>query len=769
MVFPRGLLAAFFPFLFFLASPLFEQGAWASPFDLGPKRAFFRIDRIEVKGIKKVEKEAIIERLSVKKGQVLDNYKLRKDLQRIYGLKYFEWIEAHHIKRAKLNILQFRIKEKPIISSIIFKGNSKIDDDDLKSSMKSKDFTILDISTIKSDVSSILKEYEKKGFYLAKVSYQIEKAKGSNVNVIFKIKEFDKTRVKKIIFLGNKTFPDQDLKRIMEIREEGLFSFMTGSGNFKEFNFQTDVERIKYFYKTKGYLQVNIGLPEITISEDKKWVFITLRINEGPHFEVNEIYFNGEVLFSESELHEKIRLKTGSSYSEALLRQDIQMLTEMYQDKGFAFANVLRTLHVIPGENKVDVEFSFEKGKIAYFGKITVKGNTKTRDKVIRRELLIREGEKFSGSKLRRSKENVNRLGFFEPNSVIFNTISPKGEDSVLDVEIQLKERNTGQISLGSGYSTASGFFLNASISQNNFRGLGQNLSFSLTLSENTRNFNLGFTEPYLFDTKWTAGGDIFKTENSASDAFSYKKNGFDLRVGYPIYEYTRLYGTYKFEETKISAKTDLTVDEDLENGIASSVKLTLVQDRRNNKFEPSKGYFLSLGSEYAGLGFDKKWWKNELDLRFFRSLWRNLVLRTRLFGSKLEMINRQPIPRSERFALGGSRNLRGFKYEAIGPKEMIILDDGTEREFNTRGLFATFSTIELEHPLAREAGLKWVVFIDAGHAGDFSSFKWYKDYGFGFRWFSPIGVLRFEFGYPFGGQDQGEGSQFHFDIGQLF
>ena len=257
----------------------------------------------------------------------------------------------------------------------------------------------------------------------------------------------------------------------METQEDGLFSFMGSSGNFKELNFQTDVERIGYFYRAKGYLQANLGAPEITVSEDKKWVFITLKVNEGPQFNINNVTFQGEVLFSEEELRNKVKTKNDKVYSEEVLRGDIQLLTEMYQDKGYAFANVLRTLRIVPGENKVNVEFSFEKGKIAYFGKISVKGNTKTRDKVVRRELFIKEGTKFSGTDLRRSKENVNRLGFFEPGSVIFNTITNKERDDVLDVEIQVKERNTGQLSLGAGYSTATGEFLQASVSQNNFRG----------------------------------------------------------------------------------------------------------------------------------------------------------------------------------------------------------------------------------------------------------------------------------------------------------
>lgn len=746
----------------------FAGGLFAAE-EIGPVKSFFRIDEVKIEGLKKVEPEAVFEKLGAQAGMTLDNYLLKRDLEKIYALKYFEKVEAYQDVIKGKNVLIYRVVEKPIITKIIFEGNDELSEDDLKTGMKSKEFAILDVNTIKSDVATIQKAYEEKGFYLSSVSYELRKINAENVDVVFKIREFDKVRVKKVIFLGNKAFTDVELKEIMETREEGLFSFMSGSGNFKEFNFNTDIERLKYFYKTKGYLQVNVGTPQITVSEDKKWVFITIDVNEGPQFSVNDISFVGELLFPETELRDQIQLKTNDIYSEELLRQDIQLLTEKYQDEGYAFVNVLRTLQVVPGENKVDIEFSFEKGKIAYFGKISVKGNTKTRDKVVRRELRIREGERFTGSGLRISKENVNRLGFFEPGSVIFNTITPKGSDDVLDVEINVKERNTGQISLGAGYSTATGAFMQASIAQNNFRGLGQNLSFSLSLSDKSQTFNLGFTEPYLFDTKWTSGFDIFRTKNETSDSFSYKKEGFDVRVGYPIFDYTRLFLTYKLEDTTIEAVNDPTIDPEVENGLASSVKVTLLHDERDNRMEPTKGHYISLSTEYTGVGGDKKFLKNDADLRHYYRVWGDLILRSRLYAGKMEYVDHYPIPRSEKFTLGGARNLRGFDYEAVGPKRTVPDNDGIMRTFNEGALFAGFTQIELEHPLAREAGLKWVVFFDAGDAGKVDEFDAKMDYGFGFRWFSPIGILRFEFGYPLNPGPEDSGSQFHFDIGQLF
>ncbi len=759
----KGVLLPLLVLLTLFSSPLGAQE------DLGPSQNLFKVDGIIIQGIKKVEKEAILEKIRIKKGMVLDNYTLKRDLQRIYDLKYFETVEAHHkVVRGK-NVLIFKVKEKPIVTKIVYEGNDEIDDDDLTAQVKTKEFAILDVNTVKADVASIQKHYEEKGFFLASVDYELRKIKEENIELVFKIKEFDKVKVKKITFLGTQAFSDNELKGIMETREEGLFSFMSNSGNFKEINFDTDIERIKLFYKSKGYLQVNLGAPEITVSEDKKWVFITIKVTEGPQYTINDITFQGEVLFPETELKEKISLKAGNVYSELDFRNDVQLLTEMYQDKGYAFANVLRDLQLVPGENKVNVNFSFEKGKIAYFGKIVVKGNTKTRDKVVRRELKIIEGSKFSGTGLRQSKENVNRLGFFEPNSVIFNTVTRKDRDDVLDIEISVKERNTGQISLGAGYSTASKEFFQGSISQNNFLGLGQNLSFSVSHSRTSKTFNLSFTDPYFRDTKWIAGGDAFLTDNKQSTSLRYKKRGFDARIGYPIFEYTRLFLTYKLEDVKITNISDPTVDEATENGLASSVTTSISRDKRNNSFEPSKGYYLSFSTEYAGLGGDKKWFKNEFDGRFYHNVWGDLVLRTRLKLGKIESVDGKPIPRTEKFTLGGPKNLRGYNYEAIGPEETVTDVNGIVRTFNKGGTFEGFTTIELEHPLAREAGLKWVLFFDAGDAGKYDNFKLNMDYGFGFRWFSPIGVLRFEFGYPINPEPRDEGSKFHFDIGQLF
>ena len=272
----------------------------------------------------------------------------------------------------------FKVVERPFVSSISFEGNDEIDDDDLKEVIKTKEFTILDRTKIQNDQRLLQKHYEEKGYYLAKVESEQRLRDGKKLELVFKISEFEKVKIKKIIFWEIKEeFNDYQLKDLMETRENSLFSFMSGAGSFKEFNFQTDIERLKYFYKTKGFLQVNLGSPDVTISEDKRWIFITIKINEGPKYHINSISFRGETIFTEEELLSKITLKAEDVYSEEALRINIKKLTELYQDEGYAFANVLRTLNIVPGENKVDLEFSFEKGNLAKFGELILPVTTK--------------------------------------------------------------------------------------------------------------------------------------------------------------------------------------------------------------------------------------------------------------------------------------------------------------------------------------------------------------------------------------------------------
>jgi outer membrane protein insertion porin family len=732
------------------------------------------ITKVEFSGLKRVESQALIERMTSIPNTQLDQKKLRNDLKAMFDLKYFSALEARAKKVLNSNelSLQIIVKEKPLVKSIKFEGNDEEDEDELKKQVKTKVFSILNINQIRSDVNTLQKYYEDKGYLLVQVEYKLISTNNDNVELVFKITESHQVKVKKVSFFGVKNLTPDELKNIMLTKEDDAFNF-SGSSNFREYYYQNDIERIGYYYRTKGYLQVNVANPVVTVSDDKKWIFITFQVLEGPKFTVNNIEFTGDLLFTDSELTSKLTLQSGLVYNEETLRQDILTLTELYQDQGYAFANVVRTLEPVEGEDKVNIKYSFEKGEKTYIGKITVKGNTKTRDKVVLRELDISEGMLYSGTKMRESKENVNRLGFFEKDSVIFNSVPVPSRADLVNIEIVLKERQTGQIQLGAGYSSATKGFFQASVRQSNFRGLGQDLNVSLELASVKQTYSLGFTEPYFLDSKWSLGGLVYRTLSEVS-SFDYKKEGFDIRVGYPLFKYTRAYLTYGYRDTNVSEVRVATINKDDENGVASGIEGSLVHDKRNNAFEPTKGYWGSAALEYVGLGGDFRWVKQELEGRYYKGLFGDLVFRSRVRLAQLFKTTERNIPRTEKFSMGGSRNMRGYGNEDIGPRQLLNDQNGIPRYYNTGGLFSALGTFELEHPLIEEAGLKWVLFYDVGNvyknhfAGDEGK-TLRSDYGFGMRWFSPIGVLRFELGFPIQRKDYEDSNQFFFDIGQLF
>jgi outer membrane protein insertion porin family len=637
-------------------------------------------------------------------------------------------------------------------------------------------------------VALIQKHYEDKGFYLAKVQFDVKQIKPDEVELVYRVNDYDKVQIKRITFLNNRHFSDEQLKNVFgETKEGGLLSFMSGSGNFKESAFKMDLQRLTYWYLEHGYVKFKNENPVVTVSPDKRWLYITIYVDEGEQYKVGPVDFSGDLLFPKTELSNELTLNTDMTFSISKRNADIQRLTEKYQDLGYAFTNVVPKMNVHDDTKTVDMDYGFEKGNLVYFGEINVVGNSKTHDKVIRRELKINEGELYSGTKLRESRENVERLGYFAPGEVIFNTVSPKDKSDVLNVEISVKERSTGTITLGAGAGSVQGFFFTAQVAEINLMGRGQSLSLSTQLAagRDSKSFNLGFTDPYAFDTKWSTGFDLYYVTFPIPSKYTTRKLGFDVRLGHPVYDYTNAYITYKNEGVQplldgSQADGLDPADIDADSGVLSSVVWQIVRDKRNNRFETSAGDYQSASFETAGLGGDKKFLKLILNARYYKKLIGDLVFRTSGEYGHLMEVSGKPVPPSERFFLGGPNNLKGFQAFTVGPARMRPVTNVTNGVSTTSyireptgGLVEMLALFELEYPLIRDAGIKAVVFYDAGNAfarfpqGD--EFKIRTDAGFGIRWFSPIGPLRFEIGFPFRRTQYEDESVFQFFIGPPF
>ena len=703
-----------------------------------------------------MEPDAVLAKMKTKPGDLLSELGIRSDIQALFAMGYFEEIEVKgDPQEGNRVLLTVEVKERPVISKIDFEGNEQLTDADLLEVIKLREWAILDLNKVKEDVGRLQKHYEEKGFYLAKVSFELKKdpKKPDEEELVFKINDYEKVQIKKIQFLNNRKFSDSKLKDIFqETKEGGFFSFVTGSGSFKETAFKQDLQRLTLWYLENGYIKFKYDNPVVTVSNDKRWLYISIYVDEGEPYSMGTLDFGGELLFTKEELKQDLQLIEGERFSISKRNADIQRLTEKYQDLGYAFANVIPKMAFHDDAKTFDMQYDFEKGGLVHFGEINILGNSKTYDKVIRRELKITEGALFSGSKLRESRENVERLGFFAPGEVVFNTVTPKGQQDVLNVEITIKERSTGTITLGAGYGSANGLFFTTQLSEINLFGRGQavNLTLQFTTASTdalSRKLVLGFTEPYTFDTKWSSGFDLFLDANRIPGLYVTTKMGTNLRIGHPIWDYTNLYFTYRLEDLAISEPVNGVPQAliDLDKGSLSSVIANVVRDKRNNRFETTDGNYQSLSLEFAGLGFQKNYVKTMANNRYYKKLFGDLVFRHSAEVGQIWQTTSTALPRSEKFTLGGPFDLRGYPAFTVSPK---MISGGSE--FAVGGSFKMTALFELEYPLIKDAGIKLVTFFDMGNSWEGIPNSPPKlDVGFGIRWFSPIGPLRFEFGYP--------------------
>jgi outer membrane protein insertion porin family len=441
----------------------------------------------------------------------------------------------------------------------------------------------------------------------------------------------------------------------------------------------------------------------------------------------------------------------------------------------------------------VDITFEFDKGNKVYFGQINVVGNSKTRDKVVRRELSILEGELYNETRRRKSLENIQRLGFFE--EVNFKTSTPNDQLDIMNVDIVVKERNTGQINFGAGYGSSSGFTLQGSVKQTNFLGRGQDLGVSLSLASNYRVYDLSFTEPYFNDTEWSIGVRAFQSQSSGSLDYDEEKRGFSLFAGHPLGEYLRGNLVYSYTDTKLFALYDETrkkyiTDFDVfpletATGSAGSLGANVEYDTRNDRFKPSKGLYARTGYTQTGFGGNLRYYKYNADFRYFKNLFWDVVFRNALSYQGIGSLDedREP-PFNELNLLGGPYSLRGYRFRRVGrmvfskkifDERVANGDTVTRAREQAMRFFGGKQQLmyqgELQFPLIKEADMYGVTFYDIGQAEDeMSDNKFFADTGFGIRWFSPIGPLRFEWGFPLNRDPiYHENTVFEFSIGTPF
>ncbi|HVI95411.1 MAG TPA: outer membrane protein assembly factor BamA, partial [Anaeromyxobacter sp.] len=566
------------------------------------------VKAIRVEGNRRVEVDAIRAAISEKPGQPFEPKAIAKDVRAIMKLGFFSDVVVELEGPPEAPTLVYRVTERPTVREARIEGNEALSKDDLKDTVELKPYAVLDLTTVRKDVKKIQEKYMEKGYYLAEVKYRLDEKPDNQVDVVYVIDERAKVQVRAVRFIGNAHVPDDDLLAYMQTRPGSFLSFLSSVGTYKEDAFQHDLQGVQAVYLDRGYVNVKVGKPSIQISPDRRSLYLTIPIEEGEQFRIGKVAFSGNLLDREPQLHAIIKTRPGEIFSRSRLQQDMFAVTDVYKDLGHAYANVTPLTNADAEKRILDLTYDVQPGPLVRFERIEVIGNDKTRDKVIRRELRIYEGELYSGTGLKVSKQRVNALGFFE--NVDITTKQGSAEDKIVAI-VEVKERATGTFQIGAGFSSYENFILTGQISQNNFFGWGQTLSLQLQWSSIRQLGQIQFVEPYFLDTKWTFAFDIYATEGvyttftrravGGSTTWGYELNGLAPWWSFAKnLEDLRLFATYTNERVDVTSTTPTTVANEFRNGTTSSVRLSLQWDKRDNRLFPTAGYFLSGTAEIA-------------------------------------------------------------------------------------------------------------------------------------------------------------------------
>lgn len=732
------------------------------------------VTSIEVRGNIATSTEGILATIKTKKGAAFSRNTVQEDVKALWSLGQFQDVVVEKEDVGGGIVLTYVVTEKPVITKFSFKGNKKIKKDELEKEVTLHTYKPLDEKSLTESILKIRDAYVKKGYYLADIDYHLTMGEGNEAELVFEIIEHSGAVIRRIEFIGNHAFKDKELKKKIKTKEKTAFSWFGSGGKFKEEQLEQDVMMLTFHYLNHGYLKVRVDNPKVAINKDKRYIFITFALDEGRQYKISDIDVDGDILTTKEEIKSLIKSKTGVIYNQKTVEEDKLALIDFYGASGYAFANIIADVAPDDEALTTPLVFRIEKGNRISIERINISGNTTTRDKVIRRELKIKEGDIYNTKLVDLSKEKLMQTGYFED----VNFATPRGSrDDTLILNITVKEKPTGSFNIGAGFSTVEDFIFSVSIAKQNFFGYGIGGQISAELSKKRQQFMLQYSDPYFLDSEWILNASLFRTIYRFDD---YDREGYggSLSVGHRIFDNSSVSLGYQAEQVSATDFSFVVPEFFKQNasGLTSEVIVTVARDTRNNRIFPSKGTYFVAENEFSGskLGGDNDFYRTTGTARLYYPLFWHIVAKGHARIGYIKSLGNRPIPLFERYRTGGVYSLRGFWPMTIGPRLMIPNSvTGADQEFVYGGNKDILFNGELEFPIYDPAGLRWVFFLDAGNV--FAENEAYSlsnlrtDWGLGLRWNSPIGPLRFEWGVPFNRRPGEESVVFNFTIGSLF
>ena len=730
---------------------------------------------IQIRGLKVLDPDVVLMRLSTRKGDVVDPSTLNSEIKRIWDLGYFSDVNADIETSGQGRILVFTVKEKPRISDVIVNGSDAVKKEDILAAMSSKTGSVLNDRLLAEDIQKVTELYRKEGFYLAEVNHRVEQKGNTGTAVlVFDVKEGKKLYIKEIKIDGLENIDAGDLKKELALQEHGILSWMTGTGVLREEYLERDSSAISAYAMNHGYIDIQVAPPKVDYSEDG--ITVTFNVKEGKRYKIGEVGFKGDLIDTNERLLKEIKIddykESNGYFSLSVLQDDIKTLTDFYGNYGYAFAEVDVDTPKHDAEGTVDIFYVPHKKQKVHIRRVVTEGNTRTRDNVIFRELRLADGDQFDGSKLRRSNERLNRLRYFTQADT---TVVPTDKDDEVDLRVNLKEDRTGALMGGVGYSTFYQFGVSGSIMERNMFGRGYSLALQGFVSAKTSYLDLSFVNPRINDTDFGFSNNSYAIWEEWDD-FKKKTIGDTIRLFHPLGEYTSVSVGYRLDRYTlfdIPENASRAYKEYEGKNLSSVVSTNLTYDSTDSRERPTKGVVGRVSMEYGGggLGGNDNFFKPIGELQTFYPLFKNpnhVVHWRGRVGGVFENSDKT-VPVFDRFFIGGIDSIRGYDTEDLSPRDPTYHDEiGGDRIG-----FANFEYIWTFKP---DMGLALVPFFDIGYSIDskqtsdpFSQLK--KSVGLELRWRSPMGDLRFAYGYPLDKNVKGErtSGRFEFSMGQFF
>ena len=727
------------------------------------------VTAVDVQGSHRIDPDTVRSYMLVSPGEVADPALLDRSLKALYATGLFADINI----RKEGDVLVVTVVENPVINRISFEGNLRVEDDTLSSETKLRPRLAYTRTRVQQDMQRVLEVYRLNGRFSTRVEPKVIQLPQNRVDLVFEIEEGPLTRIRAISFIGNKRYSDSDLRDVVQTREYAFWRILITTDTYDPDRLSFDRELLRRFYLAHGYVDFRVLSAVAELTPDREAFVVTFTIDEGQRYRMGKVDFAiGLSQVQADQLEPLITLIGDEWYDADLVEDQIGEMTDYLGRQGFAFADVRPQIKPNREAKTVDVTFAVRESAKVFVERIDVVGNVRTLDKVIRREFELVEGDAFNSSKLRRSRRRIRNLGFFGSVKVT------KAEGSAPDrtvITAEVEEQPTGEISFGVGYSTIDSVVADFGIRERNLLGRGQDLHFKFQGAARKQEFDIGFTEPYLFDRDLTGGIDLFRisSELQEESSFDESRTGGALRFGFDLARDLRQSVSYQLKRTEIRNVADTAsrlIKEQEGKNTVSSISQTLTWDKRDSRINPTEGYFIRVSNDLAGFGGDTRFLRTKLRGGYFVPLSEDWVMSFRGESGYVAGLG-EDIEIAERFFLGGSK-FRGFARSGLGPR-----DSGTDDALGGNSYYV--GTVEMSFPigLPTDVSVKAFVFSDFGSLWniddsgseilDSSGVR--ASLGTGIAWSTGIGQVRLDFAQAFLKEEYDDTESFRFSFGTRF